>query len=345
MKYLSEPLHGVCLTPWSKEKGVTRCKYQVALSHSTFVCPDNQPIWRLLDQGKRYKTEINLHQAGDDLILHIDCEGQGLFKLNRNSIEINWSSQGTSFEHYLQTMGMALWLDTYHAVPCIHGNALSYGDYGFGLVAPSRTGKTTLTAALCQYGAQLMSDDMMALHPDENDSGGKGYEVYSSWPIARMWPDSIEAALHSDEQQYAKVHKKFAKRIINAEQDLQYNHHKRTVNTLYVLNRIDVPVATNALHRTSTQEPISTHTHSSAQECTIEKVSPTRALMLLIQNSMLADAYSALGIEQERLTRLIDVVQTIEIKQVNYYSGSAQLALVCKTILEDISCHGKQLAK
>ena len=330
MNYLSKPLHGVRFTPWSSELSSTRSKYRVGLTHSTFSVPDNQPIWRLLDEGKRYKTEVNLHQDADDLILHIDCEGQGQFKFNENNIEINWTNQGTSFEHYLQTMGMALWLDTFKQVPCIHGNAISYGDLSFGLVAPSRTGKTTLTAALCQHGAQLMSDDMMALHPctsgiSSNEIGSDGneqrhYEVYSSWPIARMWPDAISAALGTDEAQFAKVHDKFSKRLLNAQEDLQYNPDKRSLNAIYILNRIDGQ-------------------HNSEDElkpCTITTVAPSKALMILIQNSMLADAYSALGIEQARLKRLIEVVQSVPIKQVNYYSGIKQLPKVCQTILHDI---------
>jgi hypothetical protein len=323
MNYLSKPLHGVRLTPWSSELSCTRSKYRVGLSHSTFSVPNNKPIWRLLDEGKRYKTEVNLHASGDDLILHIDCEGQGQFKLNEDNIEINWTEQGTSYEHYLQTMGMALWLDTFKQVPCIHGNAISYGELSFGLVAPSRTGKTTLTAALCQQGAELMSDDMMALHPCRNAAGEPYYDVYSSWPIARMWPDAINAALNTDETQFSKVHDKFSKRLLNAEQDLQYNADKREVNAIYILNRIEVPEKSTLAHPT----------------CWIETVNPSKALIILIQNSMLADAYSALGIEEARLARLIDVVQTIPIKQVNYYSGIKQLPNVCQTILQDIQTH------
>lgn len=326
MNYLSEPLHGVCLTPWSSELSGTRSRHQVGLSHSTFPLPEGEPLWQLLDEGQRYKTEVNLHACGDELILHIDCEGQGQFKFNKDNIEINWTSRGTSFEHYLQTMGMALWLDTFKQIPCIHGNAISYGELGFGLVAPSRTGKTTLTAALCQHGAQLMSDDMMALHPLTTDEGQREYEIFSSWPIARMWPDAISAALGTNESQYSKVHEQFSKRLLNAQEDLQYNPDKRPLNAIYILNRIDKGAV---------------ETGSGA--CSITTINPSSALMILIQNSMLADAYNALGIEQERLTRLIDVVQHVPIKQVNYYSGIAQLPDVCQAILNDITTNNQRV--
>ena len=71
--------------------------------------------------------------------------------------------------------------------------------------------------------------------------------------------------------------------------------------------------------------------------CQITTVAPSRALIILIQNSMLADAYCALGIEKARLIRLIEVVQSVPIKQVNYYSGIKQLPDVCRTILHDIT--------
>jgi hypothetical protein len=79
----------------------------------------------------------------------------------------------------------------------MHAIALAFGVKAIALKAPSRGGKSTLSASLCKHGFAVMTDDMMALHISlgdmGNDLGNVDYEIYPSWPVARMWPDSLKS--------------------------------------------------------------------------------------------------------------------------------------------------------
>jgi hypothetical protein len=74
----------------------------------------------------------------------------------------------------------------------MHAIALAFGVKAIALKAPSRGGKSTLSASLCKHGFAVMTDDMMALHISLGDMGNVDYEIYPSWPVARMWPDPLK---------------------------------------------------------------------------------------------------------------------------------------------------------
>jgi hypothetical protein len=79
-------------------------------------------------------------------------------------------------------------------------------------MAPSRGGKSTLPAGLCKHGFAVMTDDTIALHTAPGDMGNDDYEIYPSWPVSRMWPDSLKVALGDDADACEKAHQQFSKR-------------------------------------------------------------------------------------------------------------------------------------
>jgi hypothetical protein len=156
---------------------------------------------------------------------------------------------------------------------------------------------------------------MMALHPE---NAGAGYRVYPSWPIARMWPDSVEHTLQQDHQELSKVHSGFNKRIVHLTGQLTgklaVGSSSQPLSTIYVLNRVT----------------------QATKSCEIKAVKGSEALILLMQNSILGDAYRALGIEQSRMAALSRVIANINIKQVTYLGGSDNLHIVRNSIVDNL---------
>jgi hypothetical protein len=60
---------------------------------------------------------------------------------------------------------------------------------------------------------------------------------------------------------------------------------------------------------------------------------------LLLQNSILGDAYRALGIEKSRVATLSKLLDKISIKEVTYCGGTNNLNIVKSKILEDLDKH------
>ena len=306
----STPLHGVTLA-LDKTTNNTNTPFALDVSFNP-VTPLSNPktAWTLTDKGERYESNITLNREDDCYQLHIDCEGQGTFQLQGNQLTIDWKANGTGPAHYLQTLGLSLFLELQGHL-CLHANTLVKNNQAQLFLAPSRTGKSTLTTLLTTLGYTLTTDDMAALyHTNEQ------YEVYSSWPKVRLWPDSaamLENHLTIQPVQQKKVHERFAKQEISfAAQD---THTATPVNAMYYLNRVDEQL-------------------QSGNPLTITPINPSAALIILMQNSMLGDAYRGLGIEQSRIMALAALLQRVPFYRVTYPSGLDQLPDIAKHLDE-----------
>ena len=312
------PLHGVACDLLGSKSQQHNMPYNLTLNFEPIS--ENtlgEKIWAFSDVGERYLTELGLFGSATNISLKVNCEGQGIFKFTGSQLSINWQKDGTDSAHYFQTVGLAVWLEL-NQVLCIHGNALEYKGRAIGLVAPSGTGKSTLSAKLCDSGFSWMTDDMMALHPENaTENINQQYRIYPSWPIARMWPDSVEAQLDVSHESLNKVHNDFSKRVVKLEGNLPAGNTSQILSTIYVLNRVA----------------------GAKQSCEIKTVKGSRALILLLQNSILGDAYTALGVEKSRIATLSKLLDNINIKEVTYCNGSHNLNIVRNNIIEDLDKH------
>jgi len=276
-----------------------------------------EPLWLKDDCGERYHSRLSLHETHLGLLLKVDCEGKGAFESTPDGIGICWQAGGTGPAHYFQTLGLSLWLEQ-RGTPCIHANALAAGEVAIGLIAPSRTGKTTLTAALLECGLQLMTDDMLALHR----SAGQ-WRVYPGWPQFRMWPDSAQRYAGDDLEVLAKVHDRFDKRVVEVEtgEGSGFCSHSRPLDQLFLLERRE---AGNG-------------EQGEDEEVAIEDLAPGEALIHLLQNGILGDAYQALGIERSRLGTLAELLNAVPLKKISYPSGLQHLRRVCERIERELA--------
>ncbi|WP_016955322.1 hypothetical protein [Catenovulum agarivorans] len=313
----STPLHGVGCKPFCDDTE-TRFDLNVSFGAIEPFLANQQSVWRLTDKGQRYLTDLEIvrrimpDSKDFNYLLKVNCEGRGTFCIQPSSINVDWELAGTDSAHYFQSLAIALWLEL-HAVPCIHANALCYQNNTIALIAPSKTGKTTLTLALIKQGFVALTDDMVALHKNADTAN---FEVYPSWPYMRLWPDSVKTVLQSDPESFNKVHERFEKRVFQFATG-QCAASGRQLNTIYLLNRVDDQELAEKL-------------------CHIEVVSSARALILLLQNSMLASAYKNLGIEQQRLNLLAELLKSVKFKCINYASGLQHLDDISQYIREDV---------
>ncbi len=321
-----KPLHGVQLIPVTvlpdktvaTKRNPKRFSLKVSTAQAVRLNRANC-FWRNEQRGERYQSLIEFYGKAENSIVNIACEGSGQMHFSRHQgksqLHFAWQKEGTEPAHYLQTIGLSYWLER-QGVPCIHGNALAYGDKAVAIIAPSQTGKTTLSAALMQVGFALMSDDMMALHRQAEQ-----WQIYPGWPNLRMWPDSL-AQFESREglrlKPLPKVHGKFNKCRLNiaAIKPEYFCESKKPLHALYLLNR---------------EAPDNAQT-----KCKISRLKPAQGLMQLLKNSMLADAYRVMGIEENRLEILSPLLQQVPIYTVNYPSGAQYLTPLCELLKQHV---------
>lgn len=58
--------------------------------------------------------------------------------------------------------------------------------------APSRTGKSTLLYMLTQMGCRPFTDDVCVLHPDEKDGTDTAFYATASYPVMKLWGETIK---------------------------------------------------------------------------------------------------------------------------------------------------------
>lgn len=365
------PLHGVACAPFCDAKRHNTL-HKLNLSFEPLLkSPFNNDLnnnanWVMSDQGERYKTEVSLFinklsessevtnscevtNSENSLsknsllqkqyILQIDCQGKGQFHITNNTVKVYWDEQGTDSAHYFQTIGLALWLEL-NKVLCIHANALAYKGDAIALVAPSRTGKTTLTAELCKADFELMTDDMMALHHIDNQ-----YMVYPSWPEARMWPETLELIQsknsNSKDITLTKVHEQFEKRTvkINKNNGFGFCETPKPLKTIYLLNRVNTKeelqrdIDKSTANQCELTERKVQQTNTDSNVCNITTLTSAHAVILLLQNSILGSAYSVLDLEVDRVKSLTKLIKNVSFKKITYVSGKQNLVCVkCELI-------------
>lgn len=307
---LHHSLHGIELIPKNSDP-----KQSESLATLKVWPEKNQPgsagagMWNRQDIGERYQSLMSLHPTKRGLLLKVDCEGKGSFHYTPDGVGIYWESGGTGPEHYFQTLGLGVWLEQ-NGIACIHANALALGDSAIGLIAPSRTGKTTLTAALIEHGLKAMTDDMLALHRKHGQ-----WQVFPSWPQLRMWPDSAAKFIGQDPKLLAKVHHRFEKRLVDIEEKGSdaFCAQAMPLRHLYVLER----------------------RANNTGEVVITDLAPAHAVTHLLQNSILSDAYGVLELEAKRLGKLAMLVEQVPLKKISYPGGMENLPGVCEHIIRD----------
>jgi hypothetical protein len=313
---LKQPLHGVrlCKAKYCNSKQVSSNEKLIDLSvwlNKTRRKTTAKAIWEKTDRGLRYQSLLRLFKTPKGHLLQIDCEGKGEFEYTSEGIGIFWEQSGTEPAHYFQALGLGLWLET-RGIPCIHANGLAVDDFNaIGIIAPSRMGKSTLTLALLESGLELMTDDMLALHPDK-----AGWKVSPGWSQIRLWPDMASALIGDSFNSLDRVHSRFEKRKV----ELSHVDKFRICNGSRALKKLYL------LERKSEEKG----------EIEFQDVTPGNALIHMLQNSILADAYRGLGIEQMRLDNLADVLGQVELKKIVYPTGLNHLPKLCEQILIDV---------
>lgn len=310
------PLHGVCIE-FSATHSTLNSPYKLTTQFSPVtINTTQQPIWQLLDEGERYHSQVCLYHNENGFQLSINCEGQGRFELKENQLTIDWQPTGTGPAHYLQTFGISLYLELKGHL-CLHANTLIKNNQAHLFLAPSRTGKSTLTSLLSTHSYTLITDDMAAVYQSEGN-----FHVYPSWAKVRLWPDSaklIANQLNTEQLQQKRVHERFSKQEITFTP--QFTQQATPIKAMFYLNRIEAQ---------------STTATSGEIQVVIEKIPPSIALIILLQNSMLGDAYRALQIEKQRTAALAQLLKAIPFYKVTYPSGLEKLPEIAQQLNQQI---------
>jgi hypothetical protein len=239
--------------------------------------PEVEAIW-VAEPGPQTQGRLALFREPAGFGLIVECDGRGLFRITRESITVEWMSQGAAATHYFFSYALPLWLES-RGVPVLHASAVALGNRVVAFVGQSGIGKSTLSAGLARSGCSFVADDGLPLREDQHGEWRCAYGP----PWCRLWPSALEQQLGVSAQELPRVQDSLDKRLLScaadpaaaAAEDLR-------LAAVYVLEG---------------REPGTDHVRIAA--CTARE-----ALVCLIEHSLAGGPLTALGFAPERMNRL-----------------------------------------
>jgi hypothetical protein len=252
--------------------------------------------------------------AAGDVVLY-RCDGAfvirftdiSTFALRDDSIEARLARREDDYLVEIQLLGMvlALWLEQ-RGVPALHAAAVAVGDRAAAFLGSRGSGKTSMAAAFLREGADLLTEDLLAIQPLAGRVLG-----HPGYPQMRMWPDQARHFI-GDVDQLPTVHPAFAKvRVPLSRLTLgSLSMQPRPLRAVYVLDRQDRSVAS----------------------VSITPVSQGDAVMELIRSSFVPELLHATGQDARRLPVLARTAVTVPVFRLRYPHGLEHLSETCRVV-------------
>lgn len=253
---------------------------------------------------------VSLYRAPAGLRLHFPRAGD--FYLADQRIHCRPLPQGDPrlAEIYLLGTVLAWWREA-QGVPVLHAAAVGIDDGAAAFLASNRGGKTSLAASLVREGAELLTDDLLAV-----EATASGWIGHSGYPQFRMWPDQARHFTR-DPNDLALVHPSLEKRLVPlGQRGGTFHSGPLPLRAFYLPER----------------RPEGEHD----PEIRIAAAPPSARLMELVRHSFLARMVEAAGLQPARLPRLATLAAQLPVRTLSYPSGVEHLPAVTAAIRADL---------
>lgn len=238
-----------------------------------------------------------LHRVDASLVMRV--LGVADYELAADHIRVHIAdrTQLPLIELHLLGPVLSLWLEQ-RGIVALHGSAVVLDTGAVGFLAHQGAGKSTLAASLIRNGAQLLSDDLLAVEPSAS-----GVWCRPGFATMRMWPEEVRH--FTDAEAVAeRVHAGTEKRRVPIGPDGfgDFCALARPLSALYVLCRSSEP----------------------AGAVRLEPVTGTDATVELMRHSFVgALAEAALG--APRMRSVAELARRLRIERLHYPSGPGGL--------------------
>jgi hypothetical protein len=192
-------------------------------------------------------------------------------------------------------------------VVTLHASAVAVDGRAVGFLATHGGGKSSLAAASMRRGADLLTDDLLALDVEKG-----AVRARPGYPQMRMWP-AAAAHFTGDVERWPRVLAGLGKRRIEIGDGGFGAFHPATVPLAAIL----LPE-----HRPD------------AAEVRLEPVPPAEAVMTLLAGSYLPRLAPAAGLHERRLTLLGRLVEAVPVRRLVHPRGLGRLDATAVRLLD-----------
>ena len=133
----------------------------------------------------------------------LQFDDTGTFDISSTGQDIAWTPGDAPLDLVRADLLGGVFSIALHAqgLLCLHGSAVSLDGVAVGFLAEKGSGKSTLATALCNAGASLITDDMLAVDP------GPPATAWPSMPALRLLDDSAHRLSYASGQRHPETGK------------------------------------------------------------------------------------------------------------------------------------------
>jgi hypothetical protein len=254
------------------------------------------------------EAAFSLYRAADHFTLRYS--GSAEFYIRRDRIDCHLLDPQYEYWVEIALLGpvMSFWLEMRGHI-AIHASAVVVDGEAVGMMAASKSGKTSLAASMMRAGGALLSDDILPL------SLLNGRPVARpGYPQMRMWPDQAQRFI-ANYQTLPLAHPDHDKRRVRARDIGRFHEAPAPLSAILIPERRDEP---------------------SAPELT--SVPKAEALFTLLRGSFAASVLESLpDFQKRRLSQLSDILRYVPVYRFTYPAGYDRLDDVREWLLDRLT--------
>lgn len=233
---------------------------------------------------------------------------KGAFSISRTGNSVRWHApQGPSADLVATlsgpVLGFALQLQ---GLVALHGSAASWEGLGFGVLAPSGYGKSTLVSVLLRRGCFFLSDDVLALERSEAKA-----VILPSFRRLKLWPDSLQNLFPDGGwMSFGKWSSDTEKRILPADDLGEVCDGESCLTALFVLVPVDAQSEARAVRLSGMEELVAVLSNSYQAHLLVRETALVSARMDFLGDVIQKVPVYALACPRS-LSRLNDIVDSL----------------------------------
>ena len=230
--------------------------------------------------------------------------------LQRDSIRYRpYSTDDIQLEIAFLGQVMAVWMES-RGVLMFHAGAVALDGHAIGFMGQNGAGKSTLTSMLVSDGADLITDDVLAIaHSDDR------YQAWPSYPSMRMWPETARL-VGVDYEPLVRVHPMLEKRYVPVGTGIfgTFMGRPLPLERIYVLGK-----------------------RCEGDSASIEPLLSGEAVYELAQHTFARRKLHLMGATAQRFNALAALASTCCVKRISVPAGIEQLPGIKQSILRDLA--------
>ncbi|MDJ1180896.1 hypothetical protein PJF56_18710 [Roseofilum sp. BLCC_M91] len=273
------------------------------------------PIYESDERDEQGKPCLQVYKAQETGYFQLSYTDGSQFFINPDGTQVwttcpdHLSIEDTATYLLGPVLGFVLRL---RGITCLHASAIAVGQEAIAFVGDSGAGKSTTAAAFAKLGYPILSDDIVALVPQDNH-----FFIQPAYPRIRLWSSSVKILFESPDAlpRLVPTNPTWDKRYLHLNgREYHFQNQPLPLTQIYFLSPRDPQIESPYL----------------------QKISPASSLIKLIKHTY-ANVLLDSKMRANEFSLLSQLVRAVSCSEIVPSSNPKQIQKLCEVILNNFS--------